>query len=721
MTTFVRAMVIAGSMLAVGGLVQAAPLFRPVPMVTAADQGKDPKVRRSQVVAVRFEALDGDARVPGASAASELDLDLFGTPRTAVLDRTENTSGGYAWVGRLRDVPDSTVVLAVDSRSGLMSGSISSPQGVFSIRYHAPGLHVLQEMDHSAFPGDIVREPESDGGAAMEDVPVTAERDDGTQVDILVVYTPAARTAAGGTTAIGNLIDLAITETNNSYLNSGVAHRVRLVHKAETAYTEAASDAFSVALDALTATNDGFMDEVHTLRNTYGADQVSLIINSSTSCGIAWVMSTPSTSFASNAFSVTARECATGYYSFGHELGHNMSARHDWFVDTVNNSPFSYNHGYFSPTNAWRDVMSYANGCPGSCPRIPYWSNPTVTYTNGQVMGIAEGQFQAADNRRTLNNTSWIASNWRASAVSGARIADVNGDSRSDVVWRHSNGSNYVWLLTSGGTTPTSLPAVSDSNWKIQGRGDYNANGKADLLWHNSATGEVYVWLMNGASISSAAPVATITDLGWQIAGSRDHDGDGKSDVLWRHQTTGEVYLWLMNGTSYVGRAVERVSDTGWRIVGTGDYNGDRKADILWRHTTTGQVYLWLMNGSTVSSKAALTTVSDANWTVVGQGDFSGDGRSDVLWRHATTGQVYLWTMNGATILWTGALGTVADTNWKIVDWGDYNGDSFHDILWHHATTGQVYRWQANGATGGYTGSVLGTVSDLGWKIASTR
>ena len=125
-----------------------------------------------------------------------------------------------------------------------------------------------------------------------------------------------------------NKIALGIAETNQGYANSGVVQRVRLVGTAEVNYTESLD--MSVDLNRLTSTSDGFLDEVHGLRDSVQADAVSLWRTPGNFCGIGWLLTNTASNFAASAFSVVGTDCANAPgYTFSHEMGHNMGATHD--------------------------------------------------------------------------------------------------------------------------------------------------------------------------------------------------------------------------------------------------------------------------------------------------------------------------------------------------------------------------------------------------------
>jgi len=304
--------------------------------------------------------------------------------------------------------------------------------------------------------------------------------------------------------------------------------------------------------------------------------------------------------------------------------------------------------------------------------------------------------------------------------------SDFNGDCKSDIVWRNAaTGQNYLYFMN--GTTILSaegyIRTVADQNWQVTGVGDFDGDGKSDILWRNSTTGENYIYFMDGTAIKPAEGfIRTVTDQNWQVAGVGDFDGDGKADILWRNSATGQNYLYPMNGLAIKGTEgyLRTVADPNWQVAGVGDFDGDGKADILWRNAATGQNYLYPMNGTTIlGTEGYLRTVADTNWQVKAVADFDGDGKADILWRHAASGQNYLYPMNGTTILGTeGYLRTVPDLNWGVAAVGDYDGDGKADILWRNSATGENYLYPMNGTTILGTEGYLRSVADLGWQVA---
>ena len=256
---------------------------------------------------------------------------------------------------------------------------------------------------------------------------------------------------------------------------------------------------------------------------------------------------------------------------------------------------------------------------------------------------------------------------------------------------------------------------------------DLNGDGKGDLLWHNQATGELYAWLMNGTVAASGSYLspARVADLGWQIRGIADFNADGTLDVLWHHQTTGDLYVWLMNGTSVTSAAYltpSRGTDIGWQVKGVADLNGDARPDLLWQNQSGGEFSVWLMNGVARSSAVATTPASmaDPQWQIRGLADFNADGQPDVLWHHQATGDLYVWFMSGTRATGGSYLtpSRFADTRWQIRSLNDVNADGKADLLWHHQATGELYAWLMNG-TRVTAGSYLtpSRFADTRWQI----
>lgn len=379
---------------------------------------KEPTIKRQRVIGIYFNQLglpiNEDEHI---NIDKKLTLNLFDDVSfQANLNQVEKSKGrsSVIWTGDIEGVSGSKVILV---RSGnILSGNISFLDGrIYQIRYQSDGTHVVREIDQRFFPPerdslDVVSFPEAPVGDRSSSV-ASSTADSGSTIDVMVVYTASAASAVGGGDAMENLIDLGISETNQGYANSNVIQRLRLVHAEQVNYNENTASPFNDALNAVTNTADGKMDNVLSLRNQYGADLVSLWINNAQYCGLAWQMGTPTSSFESYGYSAVYYNCATGYYSFGHELGHNMGSNHDR-ANASGPVAYSYSYAYRDPNNQFRTVLAY--DCSTSCPRINYYSNPTVLYS-GLPTGVDSSSTSSANNALSFNNTRTVVANFRAS------------------------------------------------------------------------------------------------------------------------------------------------------------------------------------------------------------------------------------------------------------------------------------------------------------------
>ena len=150
---------------------------------------------------------------------------------------------------------------------------------------------------------------------------------DAGQIDLMVVCTAAVKNAIGALDDALLEIHNAIAGANLCFRNSDVQIQLRLVHVHETDYTPAGN--LDIDLDRLTGTDDGFLDEVHGVRDAYGADVVTLLSTDSNLGGLANTLSYPSLSFEDSAFNVCVWDQIGAHFYSRPEIGHNMGCLHN--------------------------------------------------------------------------------------------------------------------------------------------------------------------------------------------------------------------------------------------------------------------------------------------------------------------------------------------------------------------------------------------------------
>ncbi|MEW5798941.1 MAG: M12 family metallo-peptidase, partial [Bacteroidota bacterium] len=325
-----------------------------------------------------------------------------------VLRKKSQINDRYEWVGKGEN--NETIILSVGVNG--VTGTIRDGSELYKIEPLEGDVHVLIKINEGAYPPEhpidrddgvlgkdnLLKGKNNENQERISEPNlITSDEEDEYVIDLLVAYTPAAASAHGD---ILGLIQTAVTETNQSYENSGMSLRVNLVRTISVSYTE--SGDYDTDLSRFQGTSDGYMDEIHNIRNRYGADVCVLIFNNDDYCGMASRIAPVND--ANTAFCEVYYDCATGYYSFAHEIGHLQGARHNLGADPTL-TPYQYGHGYVYPSGGWRTIMAYnASNClNGYCTRLQYWSNPDILY-NGIPMGGATYE----DNSRLLDETSNI-------------------------------------------------------------------------------------------------------------------------------------------------------------------------------------------------------------------------------------------------------------------------------------------------------------------------
>jgi uncharacterized repeat protein (TIGR01451 family) len=251
--------------------------------------------------------------------------------------------------------------------------------------------------------------------------------------------------------------------------------------------------------------------------------------------------------------------------------------------------------------------------------------------------------------------------------------------------------------------------------------GDFDGDGREDLLWRNATTGQVTAWFMNNTVIASSATLSPPrgADANWRLGGVGDFDGDGKPDLVWRNQATGADEIWLMNGLTRTAVVpIVSVADPNWQIVSVGDFNKDGWPDLLWQHTSGATIVVYML-GTTVSNSVQAATVPNS-WQVAGATDLSNDGNVDEVWRRSTDGATVGVLMSGLTVTNALAMFSSPDVNWRPVSFADVNGDGKPDLVLRHQASGLVVAVYMDGVTV-IGAAALPTVSDMAWAIVGPR
>lgn len=348
---------------------------------------------------ISLELLRGALTVlDGFSKEKGIKLNLAPGVKVDALQEEISQSGpsSFVWHGKVENreaAPDKREGVATFVvRDGKILGSVVIGSDCYIINPLGNGLHAVVKTNPSVYP------PEHPPGAMpnVHDAPVTRVQKEGLLQDqsvavirALVLYTPAVRKALEQFGSSPDaLATLAVESTNLASKNSHVRMSLNLVKSEEIAYVEKdfPSDLAMLQTSAW----------VKTEREAAKAHVVFLLSAVSDYCGLSDAVLADKNS----AFAVINYVCAVGNFSLAHEFGHLLGLRHERAVDE-GDKPFRNGHGYVYK-NEWRTIMATRKAC-ASCPRIPFWSNPSVNYN-----GVPAGTRDYEDEADVINDTAPI-------------------------------------------------------------------------------------------------------------------------------------------------------------------------------------------------------------------------------------------------------------------------------------------------------------------------
>jgi Bacterial Ig-like domain (group 3)/FG-GAP-like repeat len=205
--------------------------------------------------------------------------------------------------------------------------------------------------------------------------------------------------------------------------------------------------------------------------------------------------------------------------------------------------------------------------------------------------------------------------------------------------------------------------------------GDFNGDGKLDLVTADNTAGTISVLLGTGNG-TFAAPVAYAVGAspGSIIVG--DFNGDGYLDVAVTYSSGVAILLGTGRGT--FGTPVTYATGSAPFGLAMGDFNGDGKLDLVVCNSNSATVSVLLGTGAGTFAAPVAYTVG-ANPDGIAVGDFNGDGYLDLAVANANSSTVSILLGTGTGTFGTQVTYAVGSKPSGIIA-GDFNGDGKLDL-----------------------------------------
>ena len=485
---------------------QPAPAVSVLPPSPAPSATEHPYVIRARPTQLSLSALPSKAASPGRTDRLPLFADV--APTVEWEKMVVHASNNYAWYGSLAEDPLSAVTLTRVGDYTIIE--VQSPKfGQYEVHAEDGKPGKVRQLDSdrinqgcktsvvtAGFGSNSAPEATNEAVAASG---VVAAAVTGVTIDVLMVYTAKARELSGSRSAIVAKAQSAVNGENGNFTRSGVAHTMRLVQTREVTHTASGNLGTELGWVAGNST-------VASIRSEVGADIVAFLSDKDDTgtYGIAYQL-TSTGGNSGQAFSANYYDTVSGVWP--HEVGHNLGCQHN------SAGVYSYSSGHYWTDSSngvqYGSVMSYIGS------RIPYFSNPDVTYS-GEVTGTS-----SRNNALSINNIGDNVAGYKGSktvvepscVVTTSTIKPNEGVDFTLTIKTVNGGPSIAAACQIGVTLPSQLALISHN-----GGTAFNTTTKVwdvpDLADGASATLVLTVRPNAGSTGISMTPSAQINSVG---------------------------------------------------------------------------------------------------------------------------------------------------------------------------------------------------------------